>query len=162
MSAKAPETGRARQFAYPLEPIDFGTLRPTLSINGLVELMALGSSDFLALERGIASEGNGRRQLIRIRLFRISLAGATDIAGLDSLAQASGVTPVAKHLVLDLADVKGLSPALGGLDNFEGMTFGPVLRDGSRSLLLVSDDNFSARQHTAFLLFRVVQAAHNR
>jgi hypothetical protein len=54
-----------------------------------------------------------------------------------------------------LKDVKGLSPELAGLDNFEGMAFGPALADGSRSLLVVSDDNFSPRQRTSFLIFRV-------
>ena len=44
-----------------------------------------------------------------------------------------------------------------GLENFEGMGFGPPLPDGSRTLLLVSDDNFSQRQRTTFLLFRLTQ-----
>ena len=39
------------------------------------------------------------------------------------------------------------------LDNVEGMTFGPRLRDGRRTLLLVSDNNFAATQFTQFLLF---------
>jgi 3-phytase len=33
------------------------------------------------------------------------------------------------------------------------MTFGPRLRDGRRTLLLVSDNNFAATQFTQFLLF---------
>jgi len=33
------------------------------------------------------------------------------------------------------------------------MGLGPVLPDGGRSLLVVSDDNFSDRQRSAFLLF---------
>ena len=39
------------------------------------------------------------------------------------------------------------------LDNVEGMTFGPRLPDGRRSVVLVSDDNFAASQFTQFLLF---------
>ena len=65
--------------------------------------------------------------------------------------------PARKTLVLDLADVRGLSPAVPGLENFEGMGFGPPLPDGSRTLLLVSDDNFSQRQRTTFLLFRLTE-----
>jgi hypothetical protein len=53
--------------------------------------------------------------------------------------------------------VKGLSPELAQLDNFEGMAFGPDLPDGARTLLLVSDDNFNPHQRTAFLLFRIVR-----
>ena len=39
------------------------------------------------------------------------------------------------------------------LDNVEGMTFGPDLPDGRRTLVLVSDDNFSESQVTQFLAF---------
>ena len=41
------------------------------------------------------------------------------------------------------------------LDNVEGIIFGPRLRDGHRSLVLVSDNNFAASQFTQFLLFEV-------
>ena len=37
---------------------------------------------------------------------------------------------------------------LSTVDNVEGMTWGPGLRTGERSLLLVSDDNFAANQVT--------------
>jgi len=39
------------------------------------------------------------------------------------------------------------------LDNVEGMTIGPTLPDGRRSLVLVSDNNFAAAQFTQFLAF---------
>jgi hypothetical protein len=35
------------------------------------------------------------------------------------------------------------------------MTLGPRLADGSRSLILVSDDNFNPNQVNQFLLFRL-------
>jgi Ca2+-binding RTX toxin-like protein len=46
--------------------------------------------------------------------------------------------------VLNLDDLK-LST---GLDNVEGLTFGPKLADGRQSIVLVSDNNFSATQFT--------------
>jgi hypothetical protein len=74
----------------------------------------------------------------------------------DSLKGRSDVVPVTKTLLLDLSDVRGLSPDLAPtLDNFEGMAFGPRLPDGRASLVLVSDDNFSAAQQTWFLLFAI-------
>ena len=61
-----------------------------------------------------------------------------------------------KTLLLDLSNVQGFSPELApSLDNFEGMAFGPRLPDGRASLVLVSDDNFSAAQRTWFLLFAI-------
>jgi hypothetical protein len=56
---------------------------------------------------------------------------------------------VKKKLVLDLSTLDI------DLDNLEGMTLGPRLPDGSQSLLLVSDDNFTDEQMTQFLLFRL-------
>ena len=41
------------------------------------------------------------------------------------------------------------------LDNVEGITLGPKLPDGRKSLLLVSDNNFAASQFTQFLLFAI-------
>ena len=61
----------------------------------------------------------------------------------------SSITPVKKKLLLDLSTL-GIY-----LDNLEGITLGPRLPDGTQSLLLVSDDNFSDAQVTQFLLFRI-------
>ncbi|OFW12073.1 MAG: hypothetical protein A3H96_06470 [Acidobacteria bacterium RIFCSPLOWO2_02_FULL_67_36] len=144
-----------REFAYPVDRLPKPDFTPGFFINGLVELVALGDSEFLSMERGYAEEPGGTgRSKNWLRIFRISLEGASEISKLDSIAGAR-VTPVRKTLLLDLSTVKGLSPQLANLDNFEGMQFGPVLPDGARTLLVVSDDNFSARQRTAFLLFRI-------
>jgi hypothetical protein len=43
------------------------------------------------------------------------------------------------------------------LDNVEGLTLGPRLPDGGRSIVLVSDDNFAASQFTQFLLFALAR-----
>ena len=39
-------------------------------------------------------------------------------------------------------------------DNLEGMTFGPDLPDGSRTLVLVSDNNFEPLQKTQIVALR--------
>jgi len=56
------------------------------------------------------------------------------------------VEPVKKKLLLDLSEL-GIP-----LYNLEGMTLGPQLPDGSKSLVLVSDDNFDEAQKTQFIL----------
>jgi hypothetical protein len=149
-----------REFAYPVEPVEPAAFQPALTVTGLVELLAVSDDQLLALERTYLAErpnANDRgRALNRIRLFRVSLAGATDVSHIDSLGGAT-YTPVQKTLLLDLSAVNGLSQELATLENFEGLAAGPVLADGSRSLLLVSDDNFHATQRTSFLLFRVAR-----
>jgi hypothetical protein len=111
--------------------------------NGLVELLALGEERFLALERSF-SVGTGNT----IRLYDVATAGADDVAAIDALAGiADTVTPVAKTLLFDL-DTLGIP-----LDNVEGMALEPQLADGRRTLVLVSDNNFSATQVTQILAF---------
>jgi len=146
----------AREFAYPLDAVAKADFTPRISINGIVELLALSPTELLVMERSFAVEpGERPRSVARIRIYRASLADASDVSRVESLQKQRRLRLVRKTLLLDLADVKGLSPELAALDNFEGMAFGPTLADGSRSLLLVSDDNFSTRQRTSFLLFRI-------
>lgn len=142
-----------REFAYPLDPLGALAFEPGFFVTGLVELLALGDTELLAMERGFAQEAGGDRSVNRIRLFRVSLAGATDISGFESI-RGRRVVAARKTLLLDLATVPGLSPELANLDNFEGMAFGPPLPGGGRTLIVVSDDNFNTRQRTSFLLFR--------
>jgi 3-phytase/alkaline phosphatase D len=110
--------------------------------NGLVELLG-GKGMLLALERSYTmGVGNS------IRLYRIELEGASDVSAQPALKDTE-YTPVRKTLLLDLATL-GIP-----LDNLEGMSWGPRLPDGRRTLVLVSDNNFSALQMTQFLVFTV-------
>ena len=147
----------SREFVYRLEPVQRPTFAPTFAFNGLVELLAIDDTTLLALERGFVAStekpGEGR---CTIRLFSVTLSGATDVSTLESLKGHPEIVPLKKTLVLDLSKAQGLSRELAPtLENFEGMTFGPRLPDGRASLVLVSDDNFSAVQRTWFLLFAI-------
>lgn len=145
----------AREFVYELAALEAVPYQHRFAINGLVELLALNSRELLALERGFIESVDRAQATNRIRVFRISLDGATDVAGFDSLRDAAGARPVTKTLLLDVNTVPGLDPRLANLDNFEGMAWGPPLSPGgARPLVLVSDDNESPRQVTAFLLFK--------
>jgi hypothetical protein len=129
------------QFVYEVEPIK--TPGKRFQVRGLSDLLALPDGDLLALEREFV-EGRG----FRIQIFRISLAGATDVSGMESLAGKSW-TPARKTLVYDFAR-SGLVP-----DNLEGMTFGPALPDGSRTLVVVSDNNFNPFEKTQIVALRL-------
>jgi hypothetical protein len=147
----------AREFAYEIERLDKPAFEPGFSVNGIVDLLPLSRTRLLALERGyIENAQKNGPSVNRIRLYRISLEGASDVSALESLKGHPEVVPVTKTLLLDLAEVKGLSPELAPqLDNFEGMAFGPRLPDGRASLILVSDDNFNTSQRTWFLVFAI-------
>lgn len=129
------------QYAYPTDPV-FATPRPPAGFanNGISAILADGPGRYLVLERSY-STGVGNS----IRIYRVSTFGASDVAGLDSLA-GKRIRPVRKELLADLGDLD-----LSTVDNIEGMTWGPRLGTGERSLVLVSDDNFSAGQVTQFI-----------
>ena len=115
---------------------------------GVVEIVALSEDELLVLERGFQS-GVGNT----VRVYKVSLDGAEDVSDEPSLA-APGLEPVEKELLVDLADCPSSGATTPGtqpnplLDNYESLTLGPRLPGGRRSLLLQSDDNFSAGQVT--------------
>ncbi len=139
-------TGRPlAEYIYRTDPV----ARPpaeagAFHTNGLVELLALDNRTLLALERSYsAGAGNS------IRLFRLSLDGADRLDTSNAGTDIASLRAVSKTLLLDLSEL-GLV-----LDNIEGMTFGPDLDDGRRSLILVSDNNFSAEQMTQLIALGV-------
>jgi hypothetical protein len=141
-------TGRLqRQYVYVTDPIAEPSVPATaFAVNGLVELLPFNDEFMLSMERSfsVGAPGTGNT----IKLYSVAFPGAGDVNGADSLAGIlGGVRPVQKTLLLDLRTL-GLP-----LDNVEGMTLGPTLPDGRRSLVLVSDNNFAASQFTQFLLF---------
>jgi len=113
-----------------------------LETNGLSDLVALTDSSFLVVERSGSEKG------VVVRIYRADIDSATDVLQSPSLV-VPPVLPMFKSLVTDLTNTPGLKP----LDNIEGMTLGPRLRDGRYSVVLVSDDNFSPAQVTEFVAF---------
>lgn len=133
-----PETARpAGQYLYPLDPVTSGPGGD----NGLADLVALDDSSFLALERGFGDH-------TAARIYRLEVGDAEDVSGRPGVA-GQPVRTMTKTLLADLTTTPGLTP----LDNVEGITLGPVLPDGRRSVVVVSDDNFSPTQLTQVLAF---------
>jgi 3-phytase len=124
------------QFAYPIEKIfaESDPDSPWGPDTGVPSLLAFPDDPdrYLILERTWVA-GSG----YKIRLYEATTRGATDVRAVDSLA-GRHVVPMRKKLVADFHTL-GLST----VDNTEGMTWGPVLPSGERSLILVSDDNFA-------------------
>lgn len=145
-----------KEYLYVTDPVAIAPTTPAaFNTNGLVDLLAIDNrGTFLALERSFTAGAPGTGNTIK--LYEVSLQGATDISFYNSLnaltpAQFSDVQAVQKRLLLNLDGLK--LPT--GLDNVEGLTFGPKLADGRQSVLLVSDNNFSGTQFTQLLTLGV-------
>ncbi|WP_414561674.1 MULTISPECIES: phytase [unclassified Anabaena] len=138
-----------KEYLYITDPVAIPPIPATgFSDNGLVDLLAIDNrGTLLALERSFAvGVGN------TIKIYEVSLQGATDISFYDSLndlseAQLAAIQPAQKRLLLNLDDLNLET----GLDNIEGLAFGPTLEDGRQSIVLVSDNNFNQAQFTQIL-----------
>jgi hypothetical protein len=141
--------GLDRQYLYFTDPIAEPPVPPNqFAVSGLVELLPFNDEFMLSMERSfsVGAPGTGNT----IKLYSVAFPGADNVNGADSIAGSLGsIRPVKKTLLLDLRTL-GIP-----LDNVEGMTIGPTLPDGRRSLVLVSDNNFAASQFTQFLLFAI-------
>lgn len=130
-----------QQYAYTLDKASCTTKeqRPGVSLgNGVSEMLMESDSIFWTVERCF----NGK--LTSIVLKRIQLPTP------DALT----VQPVRVLQQYDLNALLGNTP-----DNIEGATFGPLLPDGSRTLCLIADDNFSryknGKQKTVFIVLKL-------
>jgi len=134
------------EYIYNVDKIpDAPVPADAFATNGLVELLALDNAGtLLSLERAF-SEGVGNS----VKLFELTTDLAEDVNDIYSLTAQPEEKIAEKDLVLDL-DELGIP-----LDNLEGMTWGPDLADGRKSLIMVSDNNFSDSQFTQYLAFAV-------
>jgi len=138
------------QYAYPMDPLpDVTPEGPYGALIGISTILAFDpatSTRFLLIERAFVS-GYGRR----IRIYDADCADATDVAAVPSLMD-EPVSPVRKTLVADLEQIGVADP-----DNFEGMTWGPELAGGERTLLLVSDNDFRAELRTRIVALALTE-----
>jgi hypothetical protein len=126
-------TGKTHEYAYSLT-----------TGSGVSEILAINSHEFLLDERDGKGRGDGSKAKVK-QLFKIDLAGATDITDMDGLTAATFAVP--KTLFLDVVTTltapplsldPGLIPA-----KIEGIAFGPDVWNGSTKLhtLWVANDN---------------------
>lgn len=120
-------------------------------VNGIVEVLPIDDAGtMLVMERSFSvggSLGGGTGNVVVIN--EISTQGATDVLDVDALYQGGSpipFTPVSQREIFAYDDL-GIP-----IDNVEGMTFGPTLPDGRRTLVTVSDNNFAAEQFTQFIV----------
>lgn len=134
------------QFAYTLDPVAFEPIPvDAFRVNGVSEIMWVSEDQLLVIERSYSTG----RSSNTIKIYLADLEKAENISNNASLQMIKPKKPVRKKLLLNLDDL-GIH-----VDNIEGICYGPALPGGGKSLILVSDNNFSPLQETQFMVFEI-------
>ncbi|MGW6378645.1 esterase-like activity of phytase family protein [Rhodococcus sp. NPDC055112] len=133
------------EFVYEVDPVRLApgeAFNPVSSVNGIGDILAIDDSDYLTVERNVSAAGG-----FSVKLYRTSIRGAENVAGKAALDGTE--RKMRKELVFDFA-AAGVNP-----ECIEGITWGPTRPDGTRTLVLVADDNFGIAGKTTFHLLTV-------
>jgi len=143
-------TGETQEYVYVLDAINRG--------QGVSEMLAINDHEFLVDERDNRSNLQTPPQApTRKTIYKVDLAGATDVSGIDSLpagALPAGVVPVTKTLFIDLLDPAfNLAPTIA--EKIEGLAWGPDLEDGRHVLYVTSDNDLDPTLATQIYAFAI-------
>lgn len=142
-----------RQFAYLLDKID-KIPKGDFAVNGLTDLIEYQKNKFIFIERsfssGLGIQGN------TIKLFAIDATKASNTITKDALVN-TNFTSAKKELIFDFEGVRDQLTDKS-IDNIEGLSFGPTLANGNKTLILVADNNFNklASQLNQFILLEIL------
>lgn len=110
---------------------------------GISAILFINENQFLSVERSY----NALLSQNEIELFLCDLSKASNIIRYDMLDDESSIKCISKTKLVSLSDC----PV--EIENVEGLTFGKDLENGHKSLILVTDDNFSSTQKSQFIFF---------
>ncbi len=141
----------AAEYAYQLDvPSKLGSGIEVF--RGVSEILAINESKLLVMERGVRLHKTGWTQTVA--LYLTDLKTADDVIKIKNLSDTK-LKFAHKVKVLDLeTDLQHQRPNKA-LQNFEGLAWGPMLPNKKKSLLLISDNNFSKKETTELLVFSV-------
>jgi hypothetical protein len=135
------------QYAYKLDKVAYpASPENAFKINGIPDILSIGKKQLLVIERSFSTG----RLPCTIKIFTANLKKATNVKNIASLSETKSYRTVSKKLLLNMDDL-GIYT-----DNIEGVTFGPDLPNGHKSLVFVADNNFNSFEKTQFLLFEII------
>ncbi len=125
--------------------------------NGINELLVTGENELLVLERdGIKGAKAKCRRVYRVDMSETSEAESQALAKIDALpvrGAVAGAKPLTKLLELDLLDEKHQLAGEEMPEKIEGLSFGPPLADGRRTLLISTDNDLLPDSPTVIWVF---------
>lgn len=135
------------QYPYKLDPVAHAPIPLGFKVNGISDILGLSDDKLLVMERSY-SVGHLSST---IKIFETDLSKATNIIDNPSLLTNKKYSVAPKKLLLNMDNLNRY------IDNVEGMTFGPTLPNGNKTLLMVADNNFMVFEKTQFFLFEVIE-----
>ncbi len=135
-------SGAAQEFVYQLDSTD----------HVLSEILAVSNHEFLVIERDKRPGADARFK----RVVSIDIMGATEIESVRQLPPwklPDTIKPVKKTPYLDLLDATYHLSGKAMPEKLEGLTFGPTLQDGRRTLVVASDNDFNADSPSKLFVF---------
>jgi hypothetical protein len=122
--------------------------------NGNSEIVACGNQQYLVLERDSQPGESARYR----KLIRIDLSKATDISGMAQIpakALPENIVPVKRDDFLDFLAPEWNLAGAAMPEKIEGLTFGPTLPDGRKTLLVGTDNDFESNAASLIWVFAV-------
>lgn len=147
-------SGTTQQFAYKLT-----------TGSGVSDIVAINNHEFLVDERDGKDLGDGSNAVVK-QLFKIDLAGATDVSGIANLTSALPASSfVGKTLFLDVVAKLGANGITASQvpAKMEGLTFGQDIIDNGNlfhTLIFANDNDFvpGVAGDNKFFVFAVAAA----
>jgi len=135
------------QYAYKPDNVAHAAVPENgYKINGVPDILSVGNNQLLVIERSYSTG----RMACTIKVFAADLNTATNITNIPLAGETGKFAPAIKKLILNMDDL-GIY-----IDNIEGVTFGPNLPNGHKTLLFVTDNNFNEKEIMQILLFEVM------
>jgi len=135
------------QYVYQLDAVAAAPKKENgFFINGISEILWVENNQFLVLERSF-SEGSFKNT---IKIYLADFTDATDVAATEGLHLNKMHRPAVKKLLYNTDNLGTY------IDNVEGITFGPLLPNGHRSLILIADNNFKSFERSQVFLFEII------
>ena len=137
------------QYAYELDPVAQQAIPKEASkTNGISAILQAGKNKLFIVERSYSAG----RSSNTIKVFFSDLTYGTDIKNISSLRDRKfPYRKIPKRTLLNMDDLDI------HIDNIEGISYGKTLPNGNKTLVFVSDNNFSTKQQTQILIFEVTQ-----
>ena len=133
------------QYAYRIDAVAHSPVpEGAFIINGVTDILTIGKNKLIVIERSFSTG----RAACTIKIYLADLTSAENIE-YETSVKNKQVKMISKKILLNM-DALGIY-----IDNIEGVCYGPVLPNGHKTLLFVSDNNFDPVQKTQFLLFEV-------